>query len=194
MYDWFYRQGVANLQVLVGTIMWALYYGQTLWIPWLIQIATCGTMTRTNFATTVMLVKLVYWGTSEKNGEKQISFSLLLLWFLYGSMSLLVVHSRMLKQKTSFAVTNRVGFSIFYFILFPHNTTSKSLLAIFLSRFYKSLLSYVYIFLFCFFFGVWNYRYCKVKFPSGAVRVLHSVNKFNGCLVSLLREWRNTNS
>lgn len=113
MFDWFCSQDVANLQLLVGTILWAPYCGQTLWIPWLIQIATCGTMTRTSYATIAMLARLVYWGTSEKNGGKQISFWLWLWWSLYVSISLLAVPSRMPRQKTSSTVTNRVGFDPF---------------------------------------------------------------------------------
>lgn len=152
----FHSQGVANLPLHAGTIMWVPYCGQALWIPWLTQIATCGTMTRASYATIVMLVRLVYLGTSEKNGGKQTSFWLWPWLSSFGSMSLLVVPSRMPKQKTSSAVTNRVGFDP---LIPSQHALPKSfflcLLVIFLSRPCNSVVVFVFsvhILLFCFLF------------------------------------------
>ena len=161
-FDCFCSQDVANLPPHAGTIMWAPYCGQTLWIPRLILIATCGTMIRTNYATIAMHARLVYWGTSEKNGGKQISFWLWLWWYLYGSMSLPAVPSRMLKQKTSSAVTNRVGFDPMFPPSMSKLLTLATLLVIWLPFFpslKESLSLLVYIISFCLLFGAWSNKH-----------------------------------
>ncbi|XP_057439266.1 uncharacterized protein LOC130731097 [Lotus japonicus] len=63
--------------------------------------------------TTAMHARQVYLGTSEKSGGKPMSSWLWLLWSLSGSISLPVVPTKMLKQKTSSAATNGVGFDPF---------------------------------------------------------------------------------